>query len=77
MQIFITTVSGRVLVLEVAVDTTVKQLKQAIQVKNGILVHLQSLVYGAKPLVDEMTLGDYGVMENATVFLVLRLPGGC
>jgi len=76
MQIFIKTVTGRNLLLVIAADTTVQQLKQKIQDKDGTLVRFQSLVYGAKPLVDEMTLGDYGVTENATIFLVLRLLGG-
>lgn len=77
MQILIKTHSGGFLVLTVSADTTVLQLKQAIEVRNGTPVRMQALVYGAKPLIDETTLGDYGIVDNSTVHLTLRLMGGC
>jgi hypothetical protein len=77
MQILIRTVSSQFLVLTVSADTTVLQLKQAIEVRNGTLVRMQALLYGAKPLIDERTLGDYGIIDNSTVQLTLRLLGGC
>lgn len=76
MQILIRTVTGRFLVLTVSAETTVLQLKQAIQDRDGTPVRTQALVYRAKPLIDERTLGDYAVKDNSTIDLGLRLLGG-
>lgn len=63
--------------LTVRTETTVLQLKQAIQERDGTPVRVQALIFGAKPMIDEMTLGECGVVENSTVQLALRLLGGC
>lgn len=76
MQIFVKTVSGHTLLLNVELGNTVSELKQKIQERNGTPIRLQSLVYAAKPLLDHLTLGDCAVCDNATIFLALRLHGG-
>ena len=55
---------------------TVLELKEKVKAKTGINTDDQRLLYGGKQLEDENLLTDYGLQNNSTVFLVLRLPGG-
>ena len=56
--------------------TTVEHLKYLIQDQEDIEFSLQNLIYNAKSLQDENTLGSYGIVKNTELFITLRLKGG-
>ena len=76
MQIFIKTLTGRTVSLIVEEDESIKMVKRKFKDKDGIPVNEQRLLYGGHELKDNQTLKDYGIYKDATLHLVLRLPGG-
>ena len=76
MQIFIKTLTGKKSSFDFEQENLVKNVKEALQMKEGIKIEQIRLIYGGKQMSDESKLSEYNIKAGDTIHMVLQLRGG-
>jgi large subunit ribosomal protein L40e len=76
MQLFVKTLTGKTLSIDVEEGESIEDLKEKIAAKEGVPSSQQRLIFGGQQLDSAKTIEDYDLSADSTLHLVLRLRGG-
>lgn len=73
MQLFVKTLTGKSITLEVEPNESISAIKAKIQEKEGIPPSQQKLLFNGTELEEGKTLSDYNIVKEDTLHLVLNI----
>ena len=74
MQIFVKTLTGKTIVLDVSVLNTIENVKQQIYEKTNIPTKYQRLIYSNinSPLLSFITIGSFPLITKVVILLLIK-----
>jgi ubiquitin C len=72
MQLFIKTLTGMTITLEVEPSELIESVKQRIQEKHGFPAEQQHLIFAGKEMRDERSIADCNVGKKSTIHMILQ-----
>lgn len=75
MKIYVKTLTGKTITLDVDPSMNLEDIKEEIFEKEGMPPNQQKFIFGGKQLEYGPTLAEYGITKESTIHLVLRLRG--
>jgi ubiquitin C len=76
MRIFVKTLTGMHITLEVEPTDRIEDVKAKIRDKEGMPIDQQHLFFAGKQLEDGNILQDYSIQKDSNLYLILRIRGG-
>lgn len=76
IQIFVKTLTGKNIALDVESTNTVLDIKQEFFERENIPLEQQQFVFNGTYLEDDLELNDYGINDNSSLNIVFRIRGG-
>ena len=76
MNIFVKTLQGKTVIIDVNENDTINSVKQTIYKEENIPPSQQNIIYNGKQLDGFMSLKEFGIEKESTLHLVLKLRGG-
>ena len=70
MQIFVKTLTGKIIALQVEASDTIVEVKKKFEEKEDIIPERQKLIYAGSQLGDERTLSDYNIQNFSRLHVV-------
>lgn len=75
-QIFVKTLTGKTITLEITPETTIEEIKKKIEDREGVPAEEQRLIFAERQLQNCHLVADYDIKKDSTLHLVMNLCGG-
>lgn len=76
MQVFVETLYGKQMMLDVDPNDRIEDVKAKIHYKVDIKPKYQRIIFTCKHLEDGNTLQDYSIQSGSKIYVLLRMRGG-